>query len=80
MPPTLLFTSLFPPLSAPPLQVCHLLRQALDLRRRWLFRPQHSPEQLAHMPEAVTVSQVHGEPFSWSPQVGQPTHPMCSGQ
>lgn len=50
-------------------QVCHLLRQALDMRHRWLFRQQYSPEQLAHLPEAVTVTQVYGDPFSWQEQV-----------
>ena len=29
---------------------------------------QHSPEQLAHLPEAVTISDVRGEPFAWQPQ------------
>ncbi|EFN59016.1 hypothetical protein CHLNCDRAFT_137692 [Chlorella variabilis] len=49
-------------------EVCHLLRQALDMRHRWLFRQQYSPEQLAHLPEAVTVTQVYGDPFSWQEQ------------
>jgi len=108
-------------------QVCYLLRQSLDMRNKWLFRPQvsqyrnctavwcanscaaagrqaatrvlcfwavdrarlvrrcistplhpplhvlcsllqHSPEQLAHLPEGVTWSDVQGEPFVWQPQ------------
>lgn len=53
----------------PSLQVCYLLRQALDMRARWLFRQQFSPEQLAHLPEAVTFSQVYGDPYDWQPQV-----------
>lgn len=54
----------------PPPQVCYLLRQSLDMRAKWLFRPQHSPEQLAHLPEAVTISDLGGgDPFDWRPQV-----------
>lgn len=60
------------PTSPPPRlwQVCYLLRQSLDMRSKWLFRPEHSPEQLSHLPEAVTVSEVLGDPFVWQPQVG----------
>ncbi len=39
------------------------------MRGRWLFRPALSPEQLADMPEAVTVTDAKGEPFVWQPQV-----------
>lgn len=49
-------------------QVCYLLRQCLDMRSRWLFRPALSPEQLADLPEAVTVTDVQGDPFAWQPQ------------
>ncbi|KAL4432444.1 hypothetical protein ABPG77_001743 [Micractinium sp. CCAP 211/92] len=49
-------------------EVCYLLRQCLDMRGRWLFRPALSPEQLADMPEAVTVTDAKGEPFVWQPQ------------
>ncbi|KAL4859603.1 AMP deaminase [Chlorella vulgaris] len=53
-------------------EVCYLLRQALDMRARWLFRQQFSPEQLAHLPEAVTFSQVYGDPYDWQPQEVMP--------
>lgn len=40
---------------------------------------QHSPEQLAHLPEAVTVSDVQGEPFAWEPQASRAGQgQMCS--
>ena len=39
------------------------------MRARWLFRPQYSPEQLAHLPEEATVTRVLGDPFHWQPQV-----------
>ncbi|KAL4437014.1 hypothetical protein ABPG75_004153 [Micractinium tetrahymenae] len=49
-------------------EVCYLLRQCLDMRSRWLFRPALSPQQLADLPEAVTVTDVQGDPFVWQPQ------------
>lgn len=51
-------------------QVCYLLRQCLDMRGRWLFRPALSLEQLSELPEAVTVTDANGDPFVWQPQVG----------
>jgi hypothetical protein len=58
-----------PPLFSAASQVCYLLQQSLDMRARWLFRPQYSPEQLAHLPEEATVTRVLGDPFHWQPQV-----------
>eukprot|EP00887_Chlorella_sp_A99_P005265 scaffold1.g5265.t1 len=49
-------------------EVCALLRQAVDLRNKWLFRPLRSPADLAHLPEAATPSEVlGGHPFDWQP-------------
>lgn len=59
-----------PPPVLPALQVCYMLRQSLDMRAKWLFRPQHSPEQLSHLPEAVRLSDLlGGDPFDWQTQV-----------
>ena len=46
-----------------------MLRQSLDKRAKWLFRPQYSPEQQAHLPEEATVTRVLGDPFKWTPVV-----------
>ncbi|PSC67241.1 AMP deaminase isoform A [Micractinium conductrix] len=54
-------------------EVSSLLKQSLDMRARWLFRPVLAPEQQADLPEAVTVSALRGsEPFDWQPQEAVP--------
>ncbi|KDD76974.1 adenosine/AMP deaminase, partial [Helicosporidium sp. ATCC 50920] len=46
-------------------EVCALLAQALDLRRKWLFRPRLGPEELRHLPEAKETSDVAPDPHLW---------------
>ncbi|GAB4817976.1 hypothetical protein N2152v2_005022 [Parachlorella kessleri] len=60
-------------------EVCYLLKQAMDLRSKWLFRPLLSPEQQAHLPEATTFSQLIGDPFAYRPVEAAPWHYEMEG-
>lgn len=49
-------------------EVCWLLHQALEARKRWAFKSRFSPEQLARDGEAVTVKEALGcDPFEYTP-------------
>ena len=56
-------------LPRPGLQVCWFLQQLLGKRERWLFKPALTPEQQAHLPEAVTLGECLGDPLAWKEQV-----------
>lgn len=51
-------------------EVCSMLWQATDMRRRWLFRPLLGPEELAHLPEVAAPGELLGsDPLAWRPMV-----------
>eukprot|EP00879_Flechtneria_rotunda_P026859 GHRR01028695.1.p1 GENE.GHRR01028695.1~~GHRR01028695.1.p1 ORF type:complete len:496 (+),score=186.07 GHRR01028695.1:256-1743(+) len=48
-------------------EVCAMLVECLELRRKWLFKPQLTPEQRRHEQEAAVPADVDPEPFSYRP-------------
>lgn len=52
--------------------VCYMLQEAMELRRKWLFKPVLSPEQLSHLAEAKELSDCIGDPFRWTPAPCKP--------
>ena len=74
-------------------EVCWLLHQALEARKKWVFKSSASPEELAKQGEAATVREALGtDPFEYIPlprshlqcrmhngvvQVFDPSDPNC---
>eukprot|EP00878_Enallax_costatus_P016118 GHUV01016904.1.p1 GENE.GHUV01016904.1~~GHUV01016904.1.p1 ORF type:complete len:746 (+),score=242.14 GHUV01016904.1:255-2492(+) len=48
-------------------EVCAMLVECLELRRKWLFKPQFTPEQRRHEPEAAAPLEIDSEPFRYRP-------------
>eukprot|EP00884_Botryococcus_braunii_P015280 jgi/Botrbrau1/2435/Bobra.0395s0056.1 len=45
--------------------VCELLKQCLDLREKWLFRPAVPPEAMGPLPEVAAPSDLRADVFKW---------------
>lgn len=48
-------------------EVCAMLVECLELRRKWLFTPAANPEQRRHEPEAAVPGEVDPQPFCYRP-------------